>query len=196
MRKVTLDELKQIASDQREAVWEQARSVGREPMVFLHWTAGHYFQKFADYHINITADGAVWLSTEDLSEVLAHTWRRNTGAIGVTLCCCADADSNSLGTEPPTSQQIEAMAQVAAVLCESLWLTIETHVFTHGEAADNEPGDWCHPQYGPKSTVERWDLEYLGTPESPKYNPWATDGSRGGDILRGKAIWYSSEWAD
>ena len=93
MRKVTVEELKRIASDQRLAVWSQAESVGREPKVYLHWTAGHYFQKFADYHINITADGAIWLMTEDLSEVLAHTWKRNTGSIGVTLCCAADRKS-------------------------------------------------------------------------------------------------------
>ncbi|MDY6053320.1 MAG: N-acetylmuramoyl-L-alanine amidase, partial [Anaerovibrio sp.] len=44
--------------------------------------------------------------------------------------------------------------------------------------------------YGPKNGCERWDLEYLGTEESPKYNPRATDGSRGGDVFRGKANWY------
>ena len=37
------------------------------------------------------------------------------------------------------------------------------------------------------------DLEYLGTDESPRYNPWAKDGSRGGDILRGKANWYRQQ---
>ena len=44
------------------------------------------------------------------------------------------------------------------------------------------------------SIKKNWDLEYLGTPESPSFNPWATDGSRGGDVLRGKANWYRATW--
>ncbi len=47
--------------------------------------------------------------------------------------------------------------------------------------------------YGPKHDCERWDLEFLGTPDSPAYNPWATNGSRGGDVLRGKANWYRNQ---
>ena len=31
MRQVTLEELKTIAEDSREAIWEKAQSVGREP---------------------------------------------------------------------------------------------------------------------------------------------------------------------
>ena len=89
------------------------------------------------------------------------------------------------------------MSQVIAAVCNGLWLTIDKeHVLTHGEAADNEDGDWCHDEYGPKSTCERWDLEYLGTDESPRFNPWAEDGSRGGDVLRGKANFYRNKWKE
>jgi len=199
MRKVTVEELKQMASDQREAVWSQAESVGREPKIYLHWTAGHYFQKFADYHINITADGTIWLMTEDLSEVLAHTWKRNTGSIGVTLCCACGATTNDLGDEPPTENQINAMAKVTTALCDGLWLTIDkNHVMTHGEAAANEDGLHPHPAYAVWEDEcgdgdVRWDLEYLGTDESPEYAPWDLDGARGGDVLRGKAQWYRDE---
>ena len=199
MRKITVEELKQIASDQREAVWAEAESVGREPKVYLHWTAGHYFQKFEDYHINITANGDIWLTTEDLSEVLGHTWKRNTGSIGVTLCCCAGATTNDLGDEPPTDDQINAMAKVTTALCDGLWLTIDkSHVLTHGEAAANEDGEYPHPTYACWDDEcgdgqVRWDLEYLGTDESPEYAPWDLDGARGGDVLRGKAQWYRDE---
>ena len=65
---------------------------------------------------------------------------------------------------------------------------------THGEAADNEDGIYPYDPYGPKNGCERWDLEYLGTMESPKYHPWADDGMRGGDVLRGKANWYRKVW--
>ena len=184
MRKVTVEELKQIASEQREAVWNQAESVGREPKIFLHWTAGHYFQKFEDYHINITANGDIWLMTEDLSEVLAHTWRRNTGSIGVTLCCCAGATTNDLGDEPPTSEQIEAMAQVVAVLAEEYDIPLDTdeYVMTHDEAAELDG-------YGHSTTCERWDLWYV-----PDY--YGADGAleQGGDLIRGKAAFYQRAW--
>ena len=63
-------------------------------------------------------------------------------------------------------------------------------ILTHGEAADNEDGMRAHAPYGPRTTCERWDLEYLGMAESPVFNPWATNGSRGGDVLRGKVQYY------
>jgi len=34
-------------------------------------------------------------------------------------------------------------------------------------------------------------LEFLGTPESPVYDPYGKKGyRRGGDVIRGKANWY------
>lgn len=201
MQQVTIDELREIASYQRCGVWAMAQSVGREPKIYLHWTAGSYDRCFDDYHINITGDGKVYL-TGDLDEIKGHTYRRNTGGIGVALCCCAGGGSNDLGDYPPTELQIEAMAQVIVALCDGLWLTIDKeHVLTHGEAANNEDGIYPHSCYawwndedGDGNT--RGDLEYLGTDGSPSYNPWATDGSRGGDVLRGKANYYRSLWSE
>ena len=191
MRKVTLEEQEQMASNARIAIWDEAKSLGREPKIYLHWSAGRYYSMFDDYHINITGDGCIYVSTDDFSEILSHTYKRNTGSIGIALCCAYGADTNSLGEYPPTSAQIEALAQAVNAVANGLWLTIDkAHVMTHGEAADNEDGEYCHEPYGPKNGCERWDLEYLGTEESPKYNPRATDGSRGGDVFRGKANWY------
>jgi hypothetical protein len=122
---------------------------------------------------------------------------RNSGSIGVTLCCAYNADTNDLGPERPTEAQIECMSQVIAAIADGLWLTIsKEYVLTHGEAADNEDGLWCHDQYGPKTTCERWDLEYLGIPKSPKCRPFTTDGSRGGDVLRGNANFYRNQWSE
>ena len=196
IRKVTLQELSEMASNTRESIWNQAQSVGREPKIYLHWTAGHYADGnlsqlyLDDYHIAIDYDGSIWVD-HDLDEVLAHTWKRNTGSVGITLACGVGATTDDLGSEPPTKEQIESMAQVIWVVADALWLTIcKKYVLTHGEAADLEDQLFIHEAYGPKSTVERWDLEYLGTEESPSYNPYADDGSRGGDVLRGKAAWY------
>lgn len=195
MQQVTIDELRQMASDARESIWAQAESCGREPKIYLHWTAGHYGQYYLnDYHVAIDYDGKIYVDSP-LDEVLAHTWKRNTGSVGITLACCVGATSADLGDEPPTNAQIEAMAQAIVAVADGLWLTIDiNHVMTHGEAADNEDGIELHEEYGPKTTVERWDLEYLGTDESPAFEPWATDGSRGGDVLRGKAQWYRNLW--
>lgn len=194
MREVTLNELSAMASNAREAIWEAAQEYGREPKIYLHWTAGHYHQKFDDYHVNIDKDGRIFVSTDDLSEVLAHTWRRNSGSVGITLDCCAGATSDDLGSEPPTLKQIESMAQCIQVVADALWLTIDIkHVMTHGEAADNVDGLNTHEDYGPQSTVERWDLQFLGTDESPVYTADYDDPATGGNVLRGKALWYKNQ---
>ena len=193
MRQVTLSELGQIAANSRENLWAAAHSAGLEnPLIILHWSAGHYGQYFPDdYHVQIDENGEIYLSTDDLAEVLAHTWHLNRGTVGVSLCCACFATTSDLGDEPPTDAQIETMAQVIAVLCSNLWLTIRPDiVLTHGEAGDDPDLYDDEDLYGPQNDCERWDLEYLGTEESPEYNPWATDGSRGGDVLRRKAAEY------
>lgn len=197
MFEVTLRQLKTFAENSREKIWDIAKSYNREPKIYLHWTAGKYDTVFPEYHICITGDGDIYMSTPDLWEVLSHTWKRNSGSVGIALCCAYGANTNYLGLYKPTDTQIEVMAQVIEVVADALWLTIDKpHVLTHGEAADNEDGLYVHEKYAVWSTPQpddgdtRWDLEFLGTEESPSYNPKATDGSRGGDILRGKANWY------
>ena len=190
---VTLEDLKGMIENAREAIWEQAKSQGRNPKVYLHWSAGRYDSVFDDYHINITGAGKIFVTTNDLSEIKSHTWRRNTGSIGISLCCAYNATSNDLGEYAPTAIQIETIAKVIDIVATGLWLTInKEHILTHGEAADNEDGIWCHEPYGPKNGCERWDLEFLETAESPKYDPWDEE-HRGGSILRGKAIWYHNQ---
>lgn len=70
------------------------------------------------------------------------------------------------------------MARVAALLCKQLNLPISADiVITHCEAAEEDG-------YGPSTTCERWDLWKL--PDLPG------DGQikGGGDVIRGKALWY------
>lgn len=190
---VTLEDLKGMVENARDTIWEQAKSQGRNPKVYLHWSAGRYDSVFDDYHINITGAGKIFVTTNDLSEIKSHTWRRNTGSIGISLCCAYNATSYDLGEYAPTDIQIETIAKVIDVVATGLWLTInKEHVLTHGEAADNEDSIWCHEPYGPKNGCERWDLEFLETSESPKYDPWDEE-HRGGSILRGKAIWYHNQ---
>lgn len=196
MQRVTPAELEELAGQYRENIQVAAEYVGRETKVYLHWSAGHYGQFWSDYHVQIDRDGEIYVIADgELDDVLAATYRRNSGSVSICILGCLDADTNNLGTEPPTDAQIEGMAKAVAALCNGLWLTIDKQrVLTHGEAADNEDGIYPHDPYGPKSTCERWDLEYLGTMESPKYHPWAEDGGRGGDVLRGQANWYRKAW--
>lgn len=191
MREVTIDEIRKLTDDMCGQIWADAGRFAREPKIYLHWSAGTYQTLFDDYHINITGEGRIFIAEEDLSAVLSHTYMRNTGSVGIALACAYGATTDCLGSYAPTPVQIEVMAQTIAAVADGLRLTIDRErVMTHGEAADNEDGlEICEP-YGPKNSCERWDLEYLGIPESPKFNPWATDGSRGGDVLRGKANWY------
>ena len=198
MQRVTPAELEELAGQYRENIQAAAEYVGRETKVYLHWSAGHYGQFWSDYHVQIDRDGEIYVIADGgLDDVLAATYQRNSGSVSICILGCLDADTNNLGTEPPTDAQIESMAKAVAALCNGLWLTIDKQrVLTHGEAADNEDGIYPHDPYGPKSTCERWDLEYLGTMESPKFHPWAEDGMRGGDVLRGKANWYRKYWQE
>ena len=140
----------------------------RIAQIYLHWTAGRYGQVYDDYHLNIDAD-------------------RNSGSIGIALCCGLGAQANhgydaDLGQFSPTAAQTDKLAQVVAVLAKGLELSLQpSNVMTHCEAA-------LLDGYGPYSgDVEtRWDLWYMR--DSPG------DGvlRYGGLVLRGKALWYYS----
>ena len=198
MQRVTPAELEELAGQYRENIQAAAEYIGRETKVYLHWSAGHYGQFWSDYHVQIDKDGEIYVIADgELDDVLAATWKRNTGSVSICMLGCYGATTNNLGQESPTPLQIDGMAQAIAALCSGLWLTIDKQrVMTHGEAADNEDGIEPHEAYGPRTTCERWDLEYLGTLESPKFHPWSMDGGRGGDVLRGKANWYRQYWKD
>jgi len=165
VRKIFLDDLCQLARAAK----------GNIDCIYLHWSAGHYGQPFANYHINIDYDGSLLTSVASLSVPLAHTWQRNYRSVGVAMLCCALATPHNLGNEPPTELQIEAMAQVVAVLCRELELPVDFyHVRTHAEQADLDG-------YGPATTWERWDLWILRQGDPP---------GSGGHVIRGKALWY------
>lgn len=156
---------------------------GKISKIYLHWTAGKYHQFFEDYHLNIDQDGEILLMHEDLNKLLAHTWHRNTGAIGIALCCAFGAIAHNgintyFGKQPPTIAQVESASRVLAVLTEELGLEINAQtILTHCEAASL---DGYGPFSGDKET--RWDLWYLKDFDNKMKS--------GGDILRGKAIWY------
>lgn len=164
-----------------------AEAVGEIDHIYLHWTAGHYEHCYDDYHICIGEHGEIHYMAYSLTERLAHTWNRNGNAIGIALCCAVgascDADGHiDFGPEPPTPEQIDAMAQVVAVLCDELNLPIDiSRVMTHAEAADIDG-------YGPADTCERWDLWRLSD------SPGSGALKDGGAIIRGKALYWWNKW--
>lgn len=171
-REISLDELSEMLEG------------GDYSHVYMHVTAGHYGQFFDDYHLNIDSDGSLHL-TKPLDETPSATWHRNTGSIAVTLCCEPDAQlfadgTVDFGSEPPTSEQIECLAQVLATISNATGLPIDSaHMMTHAEAAELDG-------YGPNTTCERWDLWEL-----PDSREWGS----GGDYIRGKAIFYQQQEA-
>ena len=130
MREITLQELAALAENAKGGIRR----------IYLHWTAGHYNNTYDDYHLNITGDGTVWSSCGKLTEYKEHTWHRNSGAVAVSICCCADAVAYAdggvdFGSVPPID---------------------DNYVMTHAEAADLD-------DYGPATTFERWDLWKLAS---------------------------------
>ena len=197
---ITENELRQMAR----------RAKGRITRIYLHWTAGHYGQVYDDYHLNIDKDGTVYVTCDDFGERKSHTWRRNSGTIGIALCCgygadcalptaiCARAAISAVydgedrdryqavmdyGSEPPTPVQIEVLSKIVAILCVELGLTnSEDRVTTHCEIAFRDG-------YGPGSgdPQTKWDLWFL--PDDAYQGRLKP----GGCVIRGKAACYRWE---
>ena len=75
MRRVTCAELKNLAAAYRPALYYAAAQCARETKIYLHWTAGRYGQFFADYHVQIDADGGIYVIGDGaLDALLAATF--------------------------------------------------------------------------------------------------------------------------
>ena len=61
-----------INSIDKDVIQMAKAAKGSIDRLYIHWTAGHYDSTFGDYHINITGAGDIYLSTDELTEVLAH----------------------------------------------------------------------------------------------------------------------------
>lgn len=187
---LTLSEIRQMSLDAYDELWSQAEAYGRDVKIYLHWSAGRYGQFFDDYHIVIDQDGSVYTPVDSFATHLSSTYMRNSGSVNISLMACVGAsyDSNDLGENPPTDAQLDAMAQVIAVVAHALDLTIDINrVMTHGEAANNADGLTCHEPYGigTNDPQIRWDLNFLHTGD---------EYGTGGDTLRGNANFYANQF--
>ncbi len=195
---VTEEEIRDMAREVRSGIHH----------IYLHWTGGHYGKNEEAYHLCIDRDGAMYLNCKSFLSFKEHTYMHNSGAIGIALLCgyeghCwapAGRDASQVeaafesgrmartdcavidyGEEPPTQQQIEAMARIVAVLSRELCLPIEEDtVMTHCEIAFVDgygPGDGDPDM--------RWDLWFLPEPDTPGGALFP-----GGMLLRAKAQYY------
>lgn len=148
---------------------------GQIDRFYLHWTAGTYTAVYPDYHLSILGNGEILAPALDLTTRLAHTWQRNSRAVGIALCCAQDATPHHLGDFPPSLVQVEALCRSTAILLDTLKLPVSFDtVRTHAEQADLDG-------YGPDTTCERWDLWMLSDGGLP---------GSGGPLLRGKIRYY------
>lgn len=130
---------------------------GKINHIYLHWTAGRYGQHFSDYHLNIDSDGTLWTDMNSFTEKKAHTWRRNTGAIGIAIDACYGATiykngNINYGDYPPTWAQLDNLGKVVAKICVEIGIPL-SNVLTHAEAADID-GYGLHDS----DPDMRWDL--------------------------------------
>ena len=181
---MTIDEARKMLADVRPHFYDYPEPV----KVYLHWTAGDYDATYADYHFCITGDGVIQ-NTHDLWSDSGATWKRNEGSISIALCCAKDAQAFKgfpnyavLGNYPPTAKQIESCSHLMAIISDVFGIPIDiSHFLTHGEAGDNMDGWEATEKYGMNSGCTRWDLAVLDDETA-----WGD----GGNVLRGKAIWY------
>ena len=95
----------------------------------------------------------------------AHTRRRNSYRIGLSVMAMYGATMADYGSYPPTPKQIETLCAVAALCVVKYGLVVDEHVRTHYEWA---VADGYYPN--------RWNF------------------MREGSTLRGKVKWYAQRW--
>lgn len=160
--------------------------------IYLHWTATHYnWVHRGSYHSIITGDGVLHRLHDYSIDLPAHTWRRNSNAVGLSCACMGG--SPDPWTIPPTSAQVETLCREVARLIRDDWqwpadaISVRT-ILTHAEAAANRDGWIAHENYGPVAwggTGERWDFMTLskGGPDDA------------GDVLRDRIRAYYNDSA-
>lgn len=86
-----------------------AENLGTPKLITLHWTAGSYTQTYPHYHFCVLGNGTT-MRTLPLTDKGSHTWGRNTGNIGIAMCCMQNTRTM------PTNRQIEETAALIADL--------------------------------------------------------------------------------
>lgn len=133
--------------------------------IVMHWTAGAdgvIGLERQHYHLIIDRAGRIHTGTlkpeanVDCRDgrYAAHTRALNTGSIGISLDAMAGAKQSPFdpGKYPITQEQVQALAETVADLCETYQIPIDrTSVLTHAEV---------EPTLGVKQR-SKWDITWL-----------------------------------
>jgi len=150
--------------------------------IICHWTAGAWKANSSDvahYHIIIEDDGRLVRGSYSIKDNVntgdgryaAHTKSCNTGSIGVSLACMADAIENpfNAGKYPMTAKQWEILSTVVAELCNFYGIKVKPEtVLSHAEVEKT----LGKPQAG------KWDYTRLA------FDPTTVGAKECGDKLR------------
>jgi hypothetical protein len=157
--------------------------------IFMHWRVSSYTGDCLDYNALVKLDptGSRFILSPQTSPLLnacdplpsgyaAHTWHRNSHAVGISVDAMADATTGNFGQYPVTQHMAEVMcAGVAAYgLAYGIDVSDADHCMTHAEAAILDD------YFG-----ERWDWSMFNPGQLTKEVAVAT-----GKILRGRAHAY------
>ncbi|SDR39792.1 Putative peptidoglycan binding domain-containing protein [Pseudovibrio sp. Tun.PSC04-5.I4] len=133
--------------------------------IILHWTAGAdglIELERQHYHLIVDRTGRTHAGTLKPEantncrdgRYAAHTRALNTGSIGVALDAMADAKQSPFdaGKYPITHEQIQALAETVADLCDTYQIPVSPYsVLTHAEV---------EPTLGVKQR-SKWDITWL-----------------------------------
>jgi len=115
--------------------------------IIMHWTGGAYGDIAMErdaYHALVARDGRVVLGTKppeanrDVQDGIyaAHTWRLNSGSVGVAVDAMAGAQEAPFdwGAAPITRAQVDGLARCVADLCETYEIPVSRYsTLTHAE---------------------------------------------------------------
>ncbi len=153
--------------------WRPELPPGELRSISLHWTAGDYEQVFAAYHFVVSGpDDVLVHHTHDLRENMrdvrldpslpyaAHTARRNSWSIGLSVAAMHGATPSDFGAYPITTPQLDALCRVAATLAAFYGIEV-ANVRTHAEAALDDG------YFGAGGESSRWDIARLRPAPEP-----------------------------
>jgi len=150
--------------------WQPDLPEGRIDNIYIHWSAHDYHAVFPAYHFCVALDAEdeiVVVNTHDLRENMrsvydapdepyaAHTRKRNSFALGISVMGMQDSKPEDFGPYPLTDGLIDALCLVAARLAARYKVPIDAdHIMTHAEAAV------CDGYFGTQPE-QRWDIARL-----------------------------------
>lgn len=117
--------------------------------IICHWTGGRYSANSTDkkhYHFLFEGNGnevvGKWpiYANEKIKKgrYAAHTFRCNTGSIGLSLACMFGATKNAFGSFPMNEIQFMAMCRKSAKLCLEYNIPVTNKtVLSHAEVQNN-----------------------------------------------------------